>query len=317
MRIHLTGASGTGTTTLGAALAVVLDAAHLDADEFYWLPSDPPFQHKRAAEQRLAALHAGLQAAPRAVLSGSIVGWGPDVEDAFDLIVFLQLDSAIRVERLRQREMARLGHADPAFLEWAAQYDVGPPEGRSLAKHQRWLAARRCPVLTLAGDLSVAERVARVREAIAGLPVSLSRSIPADAPELICLRGLTRENPISAARLAELGITAESWAADVASGRLLGHVARRAGQLLGYGFGDVQTGEVVVMALLPDAEGQGLGRQLLTRVEDDLRAHGHRRRFLYCAADPAVRSHGFYRHLGWCGTGRIDAHGDERLERED
>ncbi|MCU0756656.1 MAG: GNAT family N-acetyltransferase [Xanthomonadales bacterium] len=317
MRIHLTGASGTGTTTLGAALAAELDAVHLDADAFYWLSSDPPFQHKRAAEQRLAALHEQLQAAPRAVLSGSIVGWGTAVEDAFDLIVFLQLDAAIRVERLCQREIARLGHADPAFLERAAQYDEGPPEGRSLAKHQRWLAARRCPVLTLAGDLSVAERVARVRAALAALPVQLSRSVPADAPELIRLRRLTRENPIPAARLAELGITAESWAADVARGRLIGHVARRAGQLLGYGFGDVQTGEVVVMALLPEAEGQGLGRQLLTRVEDDLRAHGHRQRFLYCAADPAVRSHGFYRHLGWRGTGQIDAHGDERLERED
>ncbi len=317
MRIHLTGASGAGTTTLGAALAAALDAAHLDADTYYWLPSDPPFQQKRNAEQRLAALHDQLQATPCSVLSGSIVGWGAEVEDAFDLIVFLQLDTPIRVERLRQREMARLGHADPAFLEWAAQYDAGPPEGRSLAKHQRWLAARRCPVLTLAGDLSVADRVAWVLAAIARLPVTLSRSIPADAPELIRLRGLTRENPIPAARLAELGITAESWAADVASGRLVGHVARQAGRLLGYGFGDLQTGEVVVMALLPEAEGLGLGRQLLTRVEDDLRAHGHRQRFLYCAADPAVRSHGFYRHLGWRGTGQIDGHGDERLERDD
>lgn len=317
MRIHLTGASGTGTTTLGAALAAALEAVHLDADDYYWLPSEPPFLQKRAAEQRLAALHAQLQAAPCSVLSGSIVGWGAPVEDAFDLIVFLQLDAAIRVERLRQREVARLGHADPAFLAWAAQYDEGPPEGRSLAKHRRWLAARSCPVLTLAGDLSVAERVARVQAAIAGLPVQLTRSIPADAPELIRLRGLTRENPIPAARLAELGISAESWAADVASGRLTGHVARRAGQLLGYGFGDLQTGEVVVMALLPEAEGRGLGRQLLSRVEEDLRARGHRRRFLYCAADPAVRSHGFYRHLGWRGTGQIDAHGDERLERED
>lgn len=73
----------------------------LDADANYWLPSDPPFQHKRDAEQRLARLHARLQAAPRVVLSGSIVGWGPEVEDAFDLIVILQLGTAIRVKRLR------------------------------------------------------------------------------------------------------------------------------------------------------------------------------------------------------------------------
>lgn len=47
------------------------------------------------------------------------------------------------------------------------QYDAGPPEGRSLAKHTAWLAARRCPVLRLEGDQSTAERVGRVLQALA------------------------------------------------------------------------------------------------------------------------------------------------------
>ena len=81
------------------------------------------------------------------------------MENAFDLIVFLYLDAAIRVERLRAREIEFLGKADEEFLEWAAQYDAGILGGRSLAKHQAWLAARTCPVLELRGDLSVSERV--------------------------------------------------------------------------------------------------------------------------------------------------------------
>ena len=40
---------------------------------------------------------------------------------------------------------------------------------------------------------------------------------------------------------------------------------------------------------------------------------GWRRLFLGCSTDPASRSHGFYRHLGWQPTGRLDAHGDEIL----
>jgi hypothetical protein len=84
---------------------------------------------------------------------------GIELENAFDLIVFLYVDAAIRVERLRAREMERFGRSNPAFLEWAAQYDVGAMDGRSLTRHRAWLAARACPVLELRGDLSVGERV--------------------------------------------------------------------------------------------------------------------------------------------------------------
>jgi hypothetical protein len=85
------------------------------------------------------------------------MGWGAEVEDAFDTIVFLYAPTAIRLERLKLRETARFGCADPQFLTWASQYDEGPPEGRSLAKHTAWLAARRCPVVRLDGRLAVAD----------------------------------------------------------------------------------------------------------------------------------------------------------------
>ncbi len=68
----------------------------------------------------------------------------------------------MRLARLRERELRLYGKADPEFLEWAAQYDVGPPEGRSLARQRAWLAARKCPVLCLEGDLSTQQRLARI-----------------------------------------------------------------------------------------------------------------------------------------------------------
>jgi hypothetical protein len=93
--------------------------------------------------------------------------WGERLEDAFPLIVFLTVPAAVRVERLRRREMALLGRADPAFLEWAAQYDEGRLEGRSRPKHERWLAARRCPVLRIDGEVALDDSTARVLEAMA------------------------------------------------------------------------------------------------------------------------------------------------------
>lgn len=169
MHIHITGASGSGVTTLGAAVAQNLLLRHLDADNYYWLPTSPPFKEKRPPPERFAMLRMDMESEPGVVLSGSIVGYGAEVEDAFDLIVFLYLPADIRVERLRRRELELYGKVDPAFLEWARQYDEGPSEGRSLAKHKAWLAQRSCPVLRLESDESVTQRVAHVRQALSNL----------------------------------------------------------------------------------------------------------------------------------------------------
>ena len=91
-------------------------------------------------------------------------------------------------------------------------------------------------------------------------------------------------------------------------------VSLRNGQFVGYCCGAAKTGEVVVLALFPQEEGRGLGKRLLQLVVDDLRRQGHGRLFLGCACDSTVRSHGFYRQLGWETTGTIDQHGDEVLE---
>ena len=135
-----------------------------------------------------------------------------------------------------------------------------------------------------------------------------------DIPACLVLRGRTRENAISPERLAGMGITAASWSDEVRTGALLGFVCVDRGTVVGYCFGEAATGEVVVLALLPEHEGRGIGRHLLGLVVAQLAAAGHARLFLGCSPDPRTRSHGFYRHLGWTPTGRFDSRGDELLE---
>ena len=53
--IYLYGPSGAGTTTLGRALAGELGWTHMDSDDYYWEPTDPPYTavsytHLRAHE---------------------------------------------------------------------------------------------------------------------------------------------------------------------------------------------------------------------------------------------------------------------------
>lgn len=144
--------------------------------------------------------------------------------------------------------------------------------------------------------------------------LTIRQAVAADAPECVRIRALTRENAVSAQRLASIGITTQSWAQDIEINKLEGWVCFDQEHMVGYCFGEPATGEVVVLALLPDYEARGLGRQLLAHVTDMLYQAGHDRLFLGCATDPKVRSHGFYRHLGWVSTGLIDNHGDEVLE---
>ena len=125
---------------------------------------------------------------------------------------------------------------------------------------------------------------------------------------------MTRENPIRAARLASLGITVESSSNSIEAGEVIGRVCTDSDTIVDYCFGVRDTGEIQVLALLPNYENLGIGKVLLSHVVEDLRSLGFERLFLGCSKNPAHRSYGFYRHLGWRSTGELDAHGDEVLE---
>lgn len=144
--------------------------------------------------------------------------------------------------------------------------------------------------------------------------LSFRPATPDDASSCITMRGLTRENAFSEDALRALGITAATWSAGIRDGSCPGYVACMDDRMIGYCFGDRDSGEIAVLALLPDYENRGIGKALLGLVVEDFRRRGFERLFLACASDPAVRSHGFYRHLGWMPTGRRDEAGDEILE---
>lgn len=146
------------------------------------------------------------------------------------------------------------------------------------------------------------------------MPLTYRAAIPEDGEECVELRGKTRQNPFSREQLRAIGITAESWGANIESGALPGHVCTVEGKLVGYCFGSRETGEIEVVAVLPDFENRGIGRELLSRTVKELAKLGHTRLFLSCSPDPKSRSYGFYRHLGWRSTRTFDERGDEILE---
>ena len=139
-------------------------------------------------------------------------------------------------------------------------------------------------------------------------------ALPEDAEECLVVRGKTRQNAASEYWLRSIGVTSESWAGSIRSGALPGHVCTVDGKIVGFCFGARKTGEIEVVAMLPDFENLGIGQKLLDKTSMELAKLGHTRLFLGCSPDPESRSHGFYRHLGWRSTGSFDGYGDEILE---
>jgi adenylate kinase family enzyme len=165
-RIHIFGASGSGTSTLGKALAGRFGWRWFDTDDFFWLPTNPQYQTVRHIDERRQLLSETLQRTNTWTLSGSLCGWGDLVIPLFDLVVFLTVATPIRIDRLLRRERIRCGseRIEPGgdmfeqhqeFIAWAREYDEGGLEVRSRKLHEKWLKDLSCPVVRLEGTTPV------------------------------------------------------------------------------------------------------------------------------------------------------------------
>ena len=229
------------------------------------------------------------------------------------------------LERIRglRANASRMSHAE---LNEAPELDAGiPPD---LGQEYAGLRRRQLKHLNVMGgccgtDHRHIEHIASAclplfREArhapVGPMSVVYRKAVSHDIAACIDLRGKTRENAVSVERLKAAGITLDTWSSDVADDTLPGYVCLSGDRIVGYCFGFKDTGEIAVVALLPEFEDRGIGRTLLDKMVRDFRNLGFDRLFLGCSSDPKTRSYGFYRHLGWRSTGTFDAANDEVLE---
>jgi GNAT superfamily N-acetyltransferase len=119
-----------------------------------------------------------------------------------------------------------------------------------------------------------------------------------DIPALFVVRVATHENRLTREELTSLGITEQSVKARL-QGTFKGWVCELNAQVVGFAIGDCATGELWVIALLPEFIGQGIGSALLRRVEDWLQANGCARLWLTTDLDPSLKAYRFYRQHGW------------------
>lgn len=159
--IHITGASGAGTTTLGKAISTMYGYVHLDTDDFFWEPTDPPYLQKREISKRQALLKDAIDHAHKCVISGSLTEWGDLFIPSFDLILYVCTPTEVRLKRLQERELQEFGDRilpggdmfedHQAFLKYAQRYDSGGMDIRSALHHREWLKLATCPVISIDG----------------------------------------------------------------------------------------------------------------------------------------------------------------------
>ncbi len=170
MHIHIFGASGSGTTTLGNALSARTAIPLFDADDYFWVKTDPPFVEIRPREERQSILKKVLSEHDSWILSGSMTGWGDFLIPELTLAVYLYIPQIVRMERLMKREKERYGSriepgndmhkAHSEFIEWAKSYDEGGMEIRSRMSHREWMKKLQCMLVTIEYEMSIGEEVA-------------------------------------------------------------------------------------------------------------------------------------------------------------
>ena len=159
-RIHIFGASGSGTTTIAKRICNKINYRHFDSDDYFWLPTANRYTEQRPQEERLKLIENDLKGAEEWVLSGSVAGWADEVVSLFDLVIFVYIPQEIRLERLKKREYERYGdevlpggsryEQSKEFLDWALLYDSGTATiGRTLERHEKWLQGVKCDVLRI------------------------------------------------------------------------------------------------------------------------------------------------------------------------
>ena len=126
---------------------------------------------------------------------------------------------------------------------------------------------------------------------------------PRDIGRCLEVRSLVRENRYSIEALRQEGITEETVTLVLATTHQ-GWVCEIDGRIVGFSIGNRSSGEFWGLAVLPEFEGQGIGRRLMELAVQWLRAGAGGEIWLWTSPDISTRAYALYRKFGWkdCGV---------------
>jgi len=131
-----------------------------------------------------------------------------------------------------------------------------------------------------------------------------------DIPHIFEVRTSVRENHLSVAQMADLGITPDTIEAALEQAPCI-WVALHKGTVVGFSMSNLAEGCIFAAFVRPEWEGKGVGRRLIERAEAFLFAH---HACIWLSTDSASRAAKVYESLGWTPVAKL-ANGEIRFEK--
>lgn len=135
---------------------------------------------------------------------------------------------------------------------------------------------------------------------------------PADLPASFHIRTSAKENPFPMTALIAAGIT-EASVTQLLATTHRGWVCSIEGTVVGFAIGNRSSGELWVVAVLPEYEGRGIGRRLMQITQDWLFSEGWKKLWLATGVAPS-RAFRMYVNLGWVDCGPVGEGIERRME---
>ena len=163
--ICVCGLNGSGKTTLARALAKELNFKHMDIEQYYFTTADNPYASSRTREEVERLLLEDINQNPRFVFSAVNGDMTSEINNNYDLVVYLDAPHDMRMKRIRQRATYQFGdrvlpggdmyEQEESFFAYA--------EKRTPEKIENWLKTLVCKVIRLDGTKPIQENVELIK----------------------------------------------------------------------------------------------------------------------------------------------------------
>lgn len=171
MVIHVMGASGSGTSSLGEFLGKALGFDVIESDFYKWKQTIPEFQVMRPIEESNTLLLDKIKACKNLIITGSLHS-NDVVFKYIDLIVYLKCPTFVRMKRIKQRDVetgrnSMLTEGEVyenylGFLELAQNYNKLGLDKRSKASQMWVIKSCNCPTL----KINTNQKMEKVRQKV-------------------------------------------------------------------------------------------------------------------------------------------------------
>ncbi len=108
--ICICGLNGSGKTTLACALAKELNFRHLDVEQYYFTSEHNPYASSRTREEVEQLLLEDIKINSGFVFSAVNGNMTPEINECYDLVVYLEVPLDVRMKRIRQRTIDKFGN---------------------------------------------------------------------------------------------------------------------------------------------------------------------------------------------------------------